>query len=210
MTRPPDDHPDDLWALGADLEPGTLLAAYRCGIFPMPTPGTIAWWSPMDRAVIPLDGLHVSASLRRTRRRLTSTVDTAFDEVVAGCAAPDRSHGWIDDDIAAAYGVLHRLGWAHSIEVWDDDGLAGGLYGVGVGGLFAAESKFHRRTDASKVALVELVELLRAAPGAERRVLDVQWQTPHLKTLGAVVIGRPAYHRLLGAALTVADAFDAL
>ena len=150
--------------VGADLAPGTLLDAYRRGLFPMRlhAGGPIGWWSPDPRGVIPLDGLHVSRSLRRSCRRYRVTVDQAFDDVVRGCADPSRPHGWIDDEFARAYAELHRLGWAHSIEVWDaDDALVGGLYGVAIGGLFAAESKFHRATDASKVAVVGLVDVLR-------------------------------------------------
>ena len=112
-------------------------------------------------------------------------VDTAFDEVVAGCADPARDPGWITGDIAAAYGELHRLGWAHSVETWRDGELVGGLYGVAIGGLFAGESMFHRVRDASKVALVGLVELLRDEH-ADDRLLDVQWVTPHLASLGVV------------------------
>jgi leucyl/phenylalanyl-tRNA--protein transferase len=194
---------DGLLALGADLEPGTLLAAYRAGIFPMPIPGVaeIAWFSPDPRGVVPIDAFRPGRSLRRAARRFTVTVDSDFAAVLAGCADPRRPGGWITPAIRAAYERLQGLGWAHSIEVWDADGaLAGGLYGVEVGGLFAAESKFHVRTDASKVALVALVERLRAAGGA--RLLDVQWTTPHLRTLGAVDIARDEYLARLRAALS--------
>lgn len=197
----PADHPHDLWALGADLAPGTLLAAYRRGLFPMRVQTELGWWSPIQRGIVPLEGFHVSRSLQRSRRRFELRVDTAFDEVVRACADPRRPHGWIDESFVEAYGDLHRLGWAHSIEAWDDQGLAGGLYGVAIGGLFAAESKFFRRTDASKVALWGLVELMRAAPDPEHRLLDVQWLTPHLETLGAIEIPRAAYLVRLGAAL---------
>lgn len=180
-------------AVGADLEPGTILAAYRAGLFPMPLRRrrAVAWWSPDPRGVIPLDGLRVSRSLAKACRRFEVRVDTAFDEVIAACADPARPHGWIDDAIADAYRGLHRLGWAHSVEAWTPEGdLAGGLYGLAVGGLFAGESMFHRRTDASKVALVGLVERLRDGGAA---VLDVQWTTPHLRSLGAVDVPRDAY-----------------
>lgn len=207
LERPPDDHPHDVWALGADLEPGTLVAAYELGLFPMPVDGQLVWWSPQARAVIPLPVFHASRSLQRSARSFEVRVDAAFAQVVRACADPSRPGGWIDDAFVAAYGELHRLGFAHSVEAWDDGGLQGGLYGVAVGGLFAAESKFHRRTDASKVALLGLVELLRAAPGADRRVLDVQWQTPHLASLGAVEISRAEYHRRLDTALLLPDAF---
>lgn len=155
----------------------------------------LAWWSPDPRAILPLDGLRVSRSLRRSLRRFDLRVDTAFDEVVASCADPSRHGGWITPAIAGAYGRLHRLGWAHSVEAWTADGrLAGGLYGVAIGGLFAGESMFHREADASKVALVGLVEGLRAG-GAT--LLDVQWLTPHLASLGAIELPRAEYLRRL-------------
>ena len=152
--------------------------------------------------MLPLDGLVVSRSLRRSLRDFEIRVDTAFDEVVAGCADPARQAGWIDGDIRRAYRRLHELGWAHSVEAWQDGRLAGGLYGVALGGLFAGESMFHRVRDASKVALVGLVELLRDEHAADR-LLDVQWQTPHLASLGVVEISRTAYLRRLGGALEV-------
>jgi len=199
----PRDAADDLVGIGADLAPGTLLAAYRRGIFPMPEHGVrppMHWFSPLDRGIVPLGGLVVSRSLRRSCREFEIRVDTAFDAVVAGCGDPARDAGWITREIAEAYGELHRLGWAHSVEAWRDGELAGGLYGVAIGGLFAGESMFHRVRDASKVALVGLVDLL-TADGVEGRLLDVQWVTPHLATLGAVEISRSAYLRLLERAL---------
>jgi leucyl/phenylalanyl-tRNA--protein transferase len=126
-------------------------------------------------------------------------VDTSFASVVEACADPARRGGWISPPIRAAYERLHELGWAHSVEAWDDDGLAGGLYGVAVGGLFAGESMFHRRADASKVALVALVSLLRA--DGQDRLLDVQWRTEHLASLGVVSVPRPRYLELLRAAI---------
>lgn len=187
--------PSDLVAVGADLAPGTLLAAYRAGLFPMPEGRSIGWWCPAFRGVLPLDGLRVSRSLRRAARDFEIRIDTAFDEVVAACADPRRPHGWIDRRIARAYGDLHRLGWAHSVEAWQDDRLVGGLYGVAVGGLFAGESMFHHVTDASKVALLGLVTALSAdADGAAgRRLIDVQWATRHLTGLGVREITRAAY-----------------
>jgi leucyl/phenylalanyl-tRNA--protein transferase len=182
--------------VGADLEPGTLLDAYRNGLFPMGLGGggrdPMGWWSPDPRGIVPLDGLRVTRSLRRARRRFDVRVDSAFADVVAACADPGREGAWISPPIAAAYQQLHELGWAHSVEAWDDEGLAGGLYGVAVDGLFAGESMFHVRTDASKVALVGLVEMLRE-DGDDRRLLDVQWPTDHLATLGAVAIPRVEY-----------------
>ena len=191
--------------VGADLEPGTLLAAYRSGLFPMPIGGrrgrsVLAWWSPDPRGILPLDGLRVSRSLRRSCRRFDVRVDTAFQAVIDACADERRDGRWITSEIRDAYVRLHHLGWAHSVEAWDagDGELAGGLYGVAVGGLFAGESMFHHRTDASKVALVGLVDLLRA-DGAS--LLDVQWVTPHLATLGAVEIPRADYVHVLREAL---------
>jgi leucyl/phenylalanyl-tRNA--protein transferase len=200
---------DGLLAIGADLEPATLVAAYRNGIFPMPIPGVaeMGWFSPDPRGIVPLDAFRPGRSLRRATRRFAVTADQAFADVVAGCADPRRPGGWITPAIRAAYERLHALGWAHSIEVWDAGGtLAGGLYGVEIGGLFAAESKFHVRTDASKVALVALVERLRAAGGGER-LLDVQWTTPHLRSLGAVDVAREDYLARLPAALHAPPAF---
>ena len=205
---------EDFLGMGADLEPGTLLAAYRAGAFPMPVSRhpkhrRIGWWSPDPRGVLPLDGMRVSRSLRAACRRFEVRVDTAYDEVVHGCADPRRPGGWIRRDVAAAYRVLYDLGWVHSVEAWSvgsagQEHLSGGLYGVAIGGLFAGESMFHgdapQDRDASKVALVGLVELLLAA-GGEGRLLDVQWATDHLASLGAVEVARPAYLDLLGAAL---------
>ncbi len=207
LRSAPDDHDGDLWALGADLEPGTVLAAYRLGLFPMPVGPRIGWFSPARRAIVPLEPFAPSRTLRRATRRYEIRLDTSFGDVVTGCARPGDPASWIDDDIAAAYGRLHALGWAHSVEAWDDGGLAGGLYGIAVGGLFAAESMFHARADASKAAFVGLVELLRAAGDAELRLLDVQWLTAHLATLGAVEVSRAEYHRRLAQALTVGQAF---
>jgi leucyl/phenylalanyl-tRNA--protein transferase len=188
--------------IGADLEPGTVLAAYRSGLFPMPLrrPRALAWWSPDPRGVLPIDGLRVSRSLRKACGQFEVRVDKAFDRVIAACADPRRPHGWIDPSIDEAYRRLHRLGWAHSVEAWTPDGeLVGGLYGVAIGGLFAGESMFHHRTDASKVALVGLVDRLREG-GAT--LLDVQWTTDHLVSLGAVDIPRDRYLDLLAEAIT--------
>lgn len=190
----------DIVAVGADLEPGTLLAAYRSGLFPMPFDRRrIAWFSPDPRGILPLDGLHISRSLRRSITRFDVQMDTDFTAVMTACADPGRPGGWIDRAFIDAYSRLHELGWAHSIEVLDDDGrLVGGLYGVRIGGLFAGESMFHRATDASKVALVHLVDWLRST-GAT--LLDVQWTTPHLASLGVVDVPRAEYLRRLADAL---------
>jgi leucyl/phenylalanyl-tRNA---protein transferase len=183
--------PDDVVAVGGDLEPGTVLQAYRRGLFPMHLPdGRLAWWSPIERGVIPLDGLRVSRSLRRSIGRYRVSLDRDFAGVIGGCADPRRLHGWITPEIAAAYVRLHELGWVHSVEVWDGGELAGGLYGVAIGGAFFGESMFHRRRDASKVALVHLVDRMRR-DGAH--LLDVQWATEHLVSLGAMAIPRLEY-----------------
>jgi leucyl/phenylalanyl-tRNA--protein transferase len=199
---PAEGGPEDLVGMGADLQPGTLLSAYRRGLFPMPGHGSTLWWSPVERGVLPLDRLIVSRSLRQSARRMEVRVDTAFDEVIRACADPARAGAWIDGQVVEAYTRLHRLGWAHSVETWQDDELVGGLYGVAVGGLFAGESMFHRVRDASKVALVALVDLLRDEH-ADERLLDVQWATDHLATLGVVAIMRPYYLERLGVALQV-------
>ncbi len=199
----PDD--DELIAVGADLAPATLLAAYRHGLFPMPVGGNgrrrgadeIGWWSPNPRAVIPLDGLHVSRTTRRAARTFTVTHDQRFTEVMIRCGDPRRPHGWITRPFVEAYSTLHRMGWANSVEVWRGDDLVGGVYGVRIDGLFAGESMFHRATDASKVALGALVERLRD-DGAT--LFDVQWATDHLRTLGAVEMPRREYLARLAAA----------
>lgn len=192
---------EDLVAIGADLAPGTLLAAYRSGLFPMQVDereNAMGWWSPVRRGVLPLDGLRVSRSLRRSARDLEVRVDTAFHRVLVECADPRRPGSWITDSFRAAYGELHRLGWAHSVETWRDGELVGGLYGVAIGGLFAGESMFHRATDASKVALMGLVDVLS---DGRPRVLDVQWRTDHLASLGVVEISRATYLEQLAEAL---------
>lgn len=190
--------------VGADLEPGTLLAAYRRGLFPMrlAPDGPLGWWAPSPRGILPLDGLRVSRSLRRSTRKFAVTVDTAFEAVMWACADRRRPGGWIDDRFVAAYSELHRLGWTHSVEVWSDADLVGGVYGVAIGGLFAGESMFHTVTDASKVALVALVELLQGGGGV---LFDVQWCTPHLASLGVVEISRSEYAARLADAIARAQ-----
>lgn len=186
---------EDLVCVGADLRPGTLMAAYSRGLFPMGVGrnggGQIGWWSPDPRGVLPLAGLRVTRSLRAACRRYQVRIDTAFEDVLLGCADPDRPGRWITPQFQSAYTELHRLGLAHSIEVWDEDALVGGLYGVSMGGLFAGESMFHRARDASKVALVALVEVLHSP--THTRLLDVQWRTDHLASLGVVEISRARY-----------------
>jgi leucyl/phenylalanyl-tRNA--protein transferase len=201
---PPSEWPaDDLVNAGADLEPSTLIEAYRRGIFPMEVtglPGVLGWWSPDPRGILPLDGLRVTRSLRQSAKRYRVRVDTCFGRVIRGCADPSRADGWITDDFIDAYTRLHELGWAHSVEVFDADGdLAGGLYGIRVEGLFAGESMFHTQRDASKVALMTLVDLMRASA---MPLLDVQWRTDHLASLGAIAIPRREYLARLADAVT--------
>lgn len=195
--------------VGGDLLPGTLLAAYRRGLFPMRlATGELAWWSPDPRGVLLPDALRVSRSLRRSIRRFDITIDTAFGDVVAACAArPEGEYEWITPEVRDAYIELHRLGWAHSVEAWENGQLVGGLYGVALGGLFCGESMFHRERDASKAALVALVDLLAARPGLADRMIDVQWLTPHLASLGAVSISRGEFLRRLDVALSAPSAF---
>lgn len=187
---------DDLVGIGADLEPGTLLMAYRTGLFPMGlgddgTPPT-GWWSPDPRGVLLPGQVKVSRSMRKSLRLFDIRVDTAFSEVIARCADPSREGSWITPEMAAAYTHLHELGWAHSVEAWRGGELLGGLYGLAIGGLFAGESMFHLATDASKCALVGLADLV-FADGCPGRVIDVQWATPHLSSLGIAAIPRSDY-----------------
>lgn len=161
-----------------------------------------AWFCPVRRGVLPLEGLRVTRSLRRSCRRFEIRVNSAFGAVVEACADPRREHGWIAPEIQAAYLRLHDLGWAHSVEAWLDDRLVGGLYGVATGGLFAGESMFFKEPDASKAALVALVGML-SDEHAEGRLVDVQWQTPHLASLGVIEIPRRDYLARLAAALVV-------
>ena len=196
---------EDLVGVGADLAPGTVLEAYAKGLFPMGLgrdgAPPIGWWSPDPRGILRPADLHVSRSLRRSLRGFEVCVDTDFAGVVAGCAEPSRTGRWITSEIVEAYSELHRMGWAHSIEVRRDGRLVGGLYGIAIGGLFAGESMFHRETDASKAAVAGLVDIV-AADGDARRIVDVQWRTPHLATLGVTEVPRAEYLRLLAGALT--------
>ncbi len=195
---------DDLIAIGADLAPGTLLAAYRTGLFPLPVDPSkrrskLAWYSPDPRGVIPVDGLRTSRSLRRSLRRFRVEFDREFVEVMRSCGDPGRSGRWITDEFVEAYSNLFEMGWANSIVVYDDRGaVVGGLYGVRIDGFFAGESMFHRATDASKVALVHTVDWLRETGG---ELFDVQWLTPHLESLGATAISRTDYLARLAAAI---------
>lgn len=188
---------DGLVAVGADLEPSTLVDAYRRGIFPWPHGrAALPWFSPDPRAVLPLDRWHVSRSLRKTMRICgwETSVNAAFDAVTKACAHRPGTGTWITANMRAAYRELHHLGWAHSVEVWDGPRLVGGLYGVQVGGVFTGESMFHVATDASKVALFDLVARLREAGGS---FVDVQLRTDHLASLGAIELPRRLFLELL-------------
>jgi len=188
--------PSDVVAMGEDLRVETLREAYRKGIFPWPHDGLpLPWFSPRRRAVIFFDELHVGRSLRKVQKRaeLTFTIDRDFPAVIAECAAadrPDQDGTWIAPAMIAAYTRLHEAGDAHSVEVWEGDTLVGGLYGVDCGGLFTGESMFHRRPEASKLALLFLIDHLRER-GAT--LLDCQVMTPHMEALGAREISRGRY-----------------
>lgn len=189
------------------LTPELIVAAYCQGIFPMADEydGEIGWYSPDPRAIFPLDAFHVPRSLAKTIKRgvFDVRVDTAFEAVMRGCA--EREETWISDEIVQAYTALHRAGLAHSVEAWHEGELAGGLYGVALGGAFMGESMFTRVTDASKVCLVFLVERLRARGFT---LLDSQMPTEHLAKFGQIVIPRAEYLRRLAAALRLDTSFS--
>jgi len=184
---------DGFVAVGGDLKPGTLLLAYGNGIFPWTT-RPLTWWSPDPRAIIPLGGLHVSRSLRKVLSKggFSISFDRAFRAVMEGCAEPrpGRKETWISSAFITGYTRLHALGFAHSVEVWQGESLAGGLYGVAIGGFFAGESMFSAEENASKVALVAMEEKLRLT---DCELFDVQFLTPHLRSMGAVEIPRREY-----------------
>jgi leucyl/phenylalanyl-tRNA---protein transferase len=191
---------DDLVGVGADLEVSTLYAAYTLGVFPMGLGEhggpPLGWWSPDPRGVLQPGDLRVPRSLRKSMRHFEMRLDTAFQEVVCACADPDREGRWITPEVARAYAALHEAGWAHSVETWQEGRLVGGLYGVAIGGLFAGESMFHTVRDASKAALVALRDVL-AADHDPRRLIDVQWRTDHLASLGVTEVSRADYLRRL-------------
>lgn len=193
---------DDVICVGADLEPSTLIDAYSRGLFPMyvdKKQKLLGWWSPIERGIIPMDGLRITRSLRQSISKYRCTIDEAFTDVMKHCGTVNRKGGWITDDFVHAYSTLFDLGWAHSVETWDDSGrLVGGLYGVRIGGFFAGESMFHSSRDASKVALVFLVDSMRAA-GME--LLDTQWCTEHLASMGGISVSRNDYLDLLNKAI---------
>ena len=194
---------DDLIGQGADLQASTLIDGYKHGLFAMERSagdGTLFWWSPAERCVIPLDGLRVTRSMRRSAKRYHLRVNTCFERVMLGCASRHGEDGrWITPRFVEQYCALHALGWAHSVEMFNDDGvLVGGLYGVRIGKFFAGESMFHLERDASKVALMALVDVMRSA---KMTLLDAQWHTPHLESLGGVTLSRSDYLARLAAAI---------
>ena len=181
----------------------TLLGAYRTGFFPMAVGGRVGWFSPDQRGILPLDAVHVSRRLARLVRGggFEISVNRAFGEVIRACAArPGDAGNWIDDEIIKSYTALHEAGFAHSVETWHENTLAGGLYGVSLKGAFFGESMFHQVTDASKIALVGLVERLRSN---RYQLLDIQWKTPHLASFGAIEVPRRRYLVLLADAMEV-------
>ncbi|SER83511.1 leucyl/phenylalanyl-tRNA--protein transferase [Propionibacterium cyclohexanicum] len=202
----------DLIGFSSTLDVDITLAGYTSGLFPMPLHESgyqgMCWWSPLRRGIIRAGELAVRRSLRKTAKRYATTIDTAFERVIAACADPRRPGGWIDEQITAVYTTLFEQGQAHSVETWDAAGrLVGGLYGVALGGLFAGESMFHdprHGRDASKVALVRLMSEL-VGDGTRSPLLDVQWLTPHLASMGATEISRERYLEMLGDALDAPD-----
>jgi len=191
------------------LSPSLLVAAYQAGYFPMAMDdGEIRWYSPDPRGVLPLDRFHAPRRLLRTvrSRRFEISVDRAFRDVMEACAADREDGTWINREILDSYGALHEQGLAHSVEVWTGGELAGGLYGVSLGGAFFGESMFHRVSDASKMALWALVERLSSRGFG---LLDIQWLTPFLASCGAVEIPRDQYLDTLGAALDIDTRFSA-
>jgi len=202
---------DDVVGVGGDLDPATLIAAYRQGVFPMALQAAdplVGWWSPDPRGIVPLDNLRVTRSMRRSAKRYAVRINTCFVDIIRACGNPARANAWITEEFVEAFVRLHQLGWAHSVEVFNQQGgLAGGLYGVRINGLFAGESMFHRRTDASKIAFATLIEALRAGGF---QLLDVQVMNPHLHSLGCVEVTRREYLDRLDLAATRAPARLAL
>ena len=193
---------DEVVAIGADLEPDTVLYAYAHGMFPMyvdKKSRMLGWWSPLERGVIPPDGFRITRSLRSSAQQFVCTINVAFARVMQECATARTDGNWINQEFIDAYTHLHQLGHAHSVEVWNKKGeLVGGLYGLRINGLFAGESMFHRETDASKVALMHLVDLMNLDG---MQLLDTQWNTDHLASLGCTSVTRADYLALLATAI---------
>jgi leucyl/phenylalanyl-tRNA---protein transferase len=188
---------DDIVAVGGSLEPQVLVEAYRRGVFPWPIDGlpVLPWFCPKERAILDFDLLHLPRSLRRAVKQtaLRCTVDAAFDQVIEHCAAvprPGQDGTWITPELMQAYKDLHRMGYAHSVETWDGDSLVGGVYGVEVDGYVSAESMFHAAPNASKIALLHLVDHLSKA---SLDWMDIQVMTPHMQALGAIMIPRKRF-----------------
>ena len=207
-------NPNIVWPkltdFGSNWEPETLLAAYRVGLFPMPyeidgNESAIGWWSPKSRAIFYPDQIHISTSLKSAMKKFRVTVDKDFEAVIRACGNPQRESGWINEQVISAFVGLYKLGLAHSIEVWDEsDQLAGGLYGLELGGVFAGESMFHIAKNASKVALAHLGQLLDDGSG---RIIDTQWMTSHLESMGAKPIDRRDYCQKLPHLLEIPQIF---
>ena len=190
-----------LVAVGGDLSPRRLVEAYAMGVFPWYDEGMpICWWSPDPRAIFEMDGIYISQRLQRTldSGKFRCTLDADFDGVIRGCAIRPGEGTWLTEEMIAAYSLLHELGWAHSVETWQDDELVGGIYGVALGGFFAGESMFHFVSDASKVAMVHLFAHLRRQGF---QLFDTQSATAHTRRMGAIEIPRTEYLQRLDAAL---------
>lgn len=199
-----DDKYGDLITIGADLKPSTLIYAYSQGYFPMEVKDennhkVLGWFSPLQRGTFPLDKLRITRSMRQSAKKYETRIDSSFEEVMRGCMTAKRKGGWINEEFISSYVALHKLGFAHSVEVFEDKKLVGGLYGVGFGGFFAGESMFSKSRDASKVALMKLVDHLNLK---NAKLLDTQWLTDHLASLGAVEMPRPRYLALLHEAIS--------
>ncbi len=201
----------EIVAIGGSVTAASLFRAYASGVFPMDVAAVLddgteteilAWFAPDPRAVLRSPGMHVSRSLRRSMRAFAVTFDRAFEDVVAGCADPNRPHGWITADYERAYLELYRQGHAHSVEVWQAGTLVGGVLGVQIGGLICADSMFSHATDASKAALATLSARVFGARDGRRRLIDAQWLTDHLASLGFVEVERSDYEAALPALVT--------
>lgn len=194
----------DLVSIGADLEPATLIYAYAHGLFPMHIHAEelkekkIGWFSPRNRAIFDLDNIRITRSTKQSAKKYECRIDTCFENMMRMCMTVPRENGWIDEKFIRAYAKLHELGFAHSIEVFDGDELVGGLYGVSFAGFFAGESMVHTKRDASKIALMKLSDVLREKGIS---LLDAQWMTPHLYSLGAETVTKKHYLQLLYQAL---------
>ena len=199
-----------LTKFGSTWDPEILLTAYRSALFPMPyeidgNESAIGWWSPQERAIFYPSELHISRSMKSEMKKFKVTLDVDFTAVIRACGNPERESGWINEDVISAFTTLHQLGFAHSIEVWDSDGkLVGGLYGLELGGLFAGESMFHTAKNASKVALIHLAGLLN---DGSARVIDTQWMTSHLASMGAKAMSRRDYCQMLPRLLEIPPLF---